>query len=118
MMPNGIRASQTEGEAPKGEARFDIVHSNAIRFFPELAKEAGGDPEALLRSARIDPLVLSRRGSILGYREMVNLFAIAAAELRCPDFGLRLATLQGGTRVMGPIGVVMKNSKTLGQALG
>jgi AraC-like DNA-binding protein len=31
---------------------------------------------------------------------------------------MRLAALQGGTRVMGPIGVAMKNSKTLGQALG
>jgi AraC-like DNA-binding protein len=49
---------------------------------------------------------------------MIRLFEIAATELRCPDFGLRLAALQGGTRVMGPIGVVMKNSKTLGEALG
>ena len=97
---------------------FDIVHPDAIRFFPELVAESGVDPEALLRSARIDPLVLSSRGSVLPYSAMVNLLENAAAQLRCPDFGLRLAALQGGTRVMGPIGIAMKNSQTLGQALG
>ncbi|HVW70560.1 MAG TPA: AraC family transcriptional regulator ligand-binding domain-containing protein [Steroidobacteraceae bacterium] len=100
------------------EARFDIVHADSIRFFPELVQDLGGDPEALLRRARIDPQVLAKRGSVLEYRSMVQLFEIAAAELRCPDFGMKLAALQGGTRVMGPIGVVMKNSQTLGQALG
>ncbi len=118
MILNRVRAPRTDHAAVEGEARFDIVHPDAIRFFPELVKDSGADPEALLRSARIDPLVLNRRGSILQYRAMVDLLEIAAAQLRCPDFGLRLAALQGGTRVMGPIGIVMKNSQTLGQALG
>lgn len=119
MMLNSVRAPRTEAEAVKGEAaRFDIVHPDAIRYFPELVRDSGADPEALLRSARINPLVLNRRGSVLQYRAMVNLLEMAAAQLRCPDFGLRLAARQGGTRVMGPIGVVMKNSQTLGQALG
>jgi AraC-like DNA-binding protein len=48
----------------------------------------------------------------------VQLLDLAATELRQPDFGLRLAALQGGCKVMGPIGVVMRNSQTLGQALG
>lgn len=115
---SAVRPSQTDDPAAREEARFDIVHADALRFFPELVRDVGGDPDALLRSARIDPQILTHRGSILEYRAMVNLFEIAAAELRCPDFGLRLAALQGGTRVMGPIGVVMKNSQTLGQALG
>lgn len=113
-----MRPAQPPDEQAKAEARFDIVHADALRFFPELVKDLGGEPEALLRSAHIDPQVLSKRGAILEYRAMVNLFEIAAAKLRCADFGQRLAALQGGTRVMGPIGVVMKNSKTLGQALG
>ncbi len=104
--------------ATKEGIRFDLVHSDALRFFPDLVEHLGGDSEALLRSARIDPRVVGNRGSMLEYRAMVNLFEIAAVELRCPDFGLQFAALQGGTRVMGPIGVVMKNSNTLGQALG
>lgn len=118
MMLDSVRASRSDAGATKPEPRFDIVQTEAIRFFPELVADRGGDPEALLRAARIDTRVLSRRGSILEYRAMVNLFEIAATQLQCPDFGMRLAVRQGGTRVMGPIGIVMKNSRTLGQALG
>ena len=99
-------------------ASFDIVPSDAIAGFAELVSGVGGDPEGLLRAARIDPRVMGRRNSILEYRAMASLFEIAATALAIPDFGMRLAVLQGGTRVMGPIGVVMKNSQTLGQALG
>ncbi len=118
MMLDDVRASRAAAEAAKLEPRFDIVQTEAIRFFPELVADCGGDPDALLRAARIDPRVLSHRGSILEYRAMVNLLEIAATQLQCADFGMRLASRQGGTRVMGPIGIVMKNSQTLGQALG
>jgi AraC-like DNA-binding protein len=120
MTKNCVRAPESEVESAKQEApaRFDVVHADAIRFFPDLVESLGGDTEGLLRRARIDPAVLLKRGSILEYRAMLNLFEIAATELRCPDFGMRLAGWQGGTRVMGPIGVAMKNSQTLGQALG
>jgi AraC-like DNA-binding protein len=118
-IPYEERASAAlEFEAARAGARFDVVHTNAIRFFPELAESLGGDTPALLRKARIDPDILNRRGSLLEYRALVNLLEIAATELQCPAIGLRLASLQGGTRATGPIGVVMKNSNTLGQALG
>jgi AraC-like DNA-binding protein len=52
----------------------------------------------------------------VGYRSIVNLLEYAAEELHCPDFGMRLAALQGGA-VFGQLGVVMKNSNTLGEAL-
>lgn len=114
----GARVPRIEEEAARREGRFDIVHSDALRFFPEAVRSLGGDPEGLLRQARIDPRAFGKRGSVISYPAMVNLLEMSAAQLHCADFGLRLAALQGGTRVMGPIGVVMKNSKTLGQALG
>jgi AraC-like DNA-binding protein len=117
-MMNGVATTRTVDESARKEGRFDIVHADAIRFFPELAAQFGADAQELLRRARIDPEVLNKRSSVFEYRSLVNLLEIAAVELECPDFGLRLASLQGGTRVMGPIGVAMKNSKTLGQALG
>jgi AraC-like DNA-binding protein len=48
---------------------------------------------------------------------MANLLELTAAKLQRPDFGMRLATLQGGGRVFGPMGVVMKNSNTFGEAI-
>ena len=47
---------------------------------------------------------------------MVHLLERAASELKCPDFGIRLASAQNGAKVLGPIQVVMANSNTLGDA--
>jgi len=110
--------NRADDEFAKVEAWHEVVHPEALRFFPELVRELGGDPDALLRQARIDPEIFTKRGSILEYRSMVNLFELAATELQRPDFGLRFAAAQSGIKVMGPVGVAMKNSKTLGQALG
>lgn len=119
MRLEDVREHRMDGNAaPKGEAWREVVHADALRFFPELVRDLGGDPAALLRQARIDPDSIGKRGAVLEYRAMVQLFELAAAELQRPDFGVRLAALQSGTKVMGPVGVVMKNSTTLGQALG
>jgi AraC-like DNA-binding protein len=80
-----------------------------------LVMQLGGDPQSLLRHVGLTLSDLSP-ASTLGYRPIVNLLEYAAEELQCPDFGLRLATLQGRT-VLGPMGPVMRNSKTLGEAL-
>ncbi|CAN7364749.1 AraC family transcriptional regulator [Phenylobacterium sp. LjRoot225] len=109
-------AVDTLSSAP-ADADFELLHVDTLRFFPQLVRQLGGDPEALLRRAGIDPAIFSTRGPCLGYRAMASLLEIAAAELQRPDFGLRLAALQGGGRVFGPMGVAMRNSNTLGQAL-
>jgi AraC-like DNA-binding protein len=66
----------------------------------------------------IEPDLLDAPGSSIEYRSLLNAMQYAAEALDCPDFGLRLAVMQGGNKSIGPIGVVMKNSKTLGQAIG
>lgn len=108
----------TDRKIANDDGKFDIVHADALAFLPELVTELGGDPEALLREAKIDPAILLTRGSALEYRAFVHLLEIAATRLLAPDFGLQLAKRQRGGKVIGPVGVVMKNSKTLGQALG
>jgi AraC-like DNA-binding protein len=100
------------------DARFELVSAQTLELFPELVRELGGVPEALLPQARINPAMLGKRGAVISYRSFVNVLELAAAELQCPDFGLRLAVRQRNSRALGPIGVVMKNSETLGQALG
>ena len=101
----------------EADAAFEVVYADTLRFFPKLAADLGGDPDALLRHVGIDPSIFSKRESSLGYRAIANLLEHAAAELQRPDFGMRLATLQGGGKVFGPMGVVMRNSNTLGEAL-
>jgi AraC-like DNA-binding protein len=98
------------------EPDFDLVHADILRFFPDLVTTLGGDPHALLQRAGINAEVLAH-GQSVGYRSIVNLLETAAEELQCPDFGMRLAMLQGGGAVFGSVGVVMKNSNTLGEAV-
>jgi AraC-like DNA-binding protein len=99
-------------------AQAEIVDADALRCFPQLVQQLGGDPNFLLHRARIDPAVFDNPGSVIEYRSLLLVLRYAADELSCPEFGLRLAATQGGNKTLGPIGVVMKNSKTLGQAIG
>ncbi len=96
----------------------EIVGIDSLRCFSELVTQLGGDSSTVLRRALLDPELLNTPGSSIEYRSLLNAMQYAAEELDCPDFGLRLAAIQGGNKSIGPIGVVMKNSKTLGQAIG
>jgi len=110
----GLASDEQESRCPPG---LDLMHTDLLRFFPELVCELGGDPATLLRDLGINPSVLSLGRMGLGYRATVDLLEHAATELQCGDFGLRLASLQGGGKVFGPIGVVMKNARTFGEGL-
>ncbi|WP_375396585.1 AraC family transcriptional regulator ligand-binding domain-containing protein [uncultured Sphingomonas sp.] len=106
-------------DRPGGEdVSFDIVHADALRFYPDLVADLGFSADDLLRESKIDPAMAGRPDSALEYRAFVALLARTAARTDVADFGLRLAERQRGGRVIGPIGVVMKNSKTVGQAIG
>jgi AraC-like DNA-binding protein len=113
----GVDPTSAAEHDTEHDAGFDAVYADILRGFPELVTELGGDPAALLREAGIDPSCLSKGTLRVGYRLTIALLEQAAAALHRPDFGLRLAALQGGVRVFGPIGGVMKNSRTLGEAL-
>jgi AraC-like DNA-binding protein len=118
MSLNPVREPAFDSDEAKTNSRLEIVAVDTLRFFPELVRELGGQSETLLRRARIDPAIFCKHGAVLEYRSLLQLMEYAAEELACPDFGLRLAVLQGGNKAIGPVGVVMKNSKTLGQAIG
>lgn len=106
-----IRSTADMGEVREESESFDIVHARLLRFFPELVASLGGDATALMRSAGVID------GQQTTYRQAVGLLELAARELDCPDFGLRLAARQLGSGVFGPLGVAMKNSQTFGEAV-
>jgi len=98
------------------DVAFDTVHADTLRFFPELVRDLGGDPASLVAETGLDPGCLAN-GLPAGYRSIATLMEHAANRLRCADFGLRLATLQGGGCVFGALGTVMRHAATLGAAL-
>jgi AraC-like DNA-binding protein len=107
----------TTRPAPTGETAFEQVFAGTLTHFSELVLELGGDPLPLLHAARIDPAEVDHETPRVSFRAMIDLLERAADVLHCPDFGLRLAARQGGGSVFGAIGVVMRNSGTLGEAM-
>lgn len=92
-----------------GQPAFDRVHAPMLRFFPELVRDLGGDPAALLADAGT--------GAEPGYGQIATLLDRTAAALDRPDFGLRLALRQRGGSMFGPLGQAMRHAPTLGDAL-
>jgi AraC-like DNA-binding protein len=92
------------------------VRVSALRNFADAVTGLGGEPAALLAESQIDPRLLEDRNGLIPYATLAELLERAAVRLNCPDFGMRLAALQEGTKVMGPLEVAMRNSPTLGAA--
>ena len=103
-------------DAESADGAAAMVRVDALRSFSEAVSRLGGDAVALLAKAHIDPDILANRHGLISYRRMVHLLERAAVELKCPDFGMRLAAIQSGAKVLGPLEVVMNNSNTVGDA--
>lgn len=108
-----IRDALRVGEIGSAPGEEDIVHARVLRYFSALVAELGGDAEALLCAVEIEPAAFAEKAS---YRQVIALLTLAARELDCPDFGMRLAARQGGA-MYGPLGAVMRHSRYFGDAL-
>ncbi|TYC94352.1 AraC family transcriptional regulator [Novosphingobium sp. BW1] len=100
-----------------GEPGADLDRTNArlLRFFPELWRELGGNP---VRVGDFSGVAASDPENIFfTYRKVSEALEIAARELNCRDFGMRLAAKQEGTGIFGPLGRAMRSSRTFGEAL-
>jgi AraC-like DNA-binding protein len=91
---------------------FDQLHASVLGSFSELVSELGSDSASLLRRSAIE-----QEQSSVTYGQLVHLLELAAKELNCPDFGMRLAVRQKIVASYGPLGLVMRNSRTYGEAL-
>ncbi|GFE90697.1 AraC family transcriptional regulator ligand-binding domain-containing protein [Steroidobacter agaridevorans] len=113
-------ASQKSEAALSASSELASVRVDALRQFDKLVGSLGGDAAALLQRARIERGAPDQGKGVIPFSQMADLFDRASTELACPDFGLRLATIQaahGATKVLGPLDVAMRNSPTLGEAL-
>jgi AraC-like DNA-binding protein len=93
-----------------------MVCVDVLYRFPDVVAQLGGDANALLSEVQINPASLNNRDAVIPHRTYVRLLERTAVELACPDFGMRLAAAQGGVKILGPLGYVMRNSRTLREA--
>jgi AraC-like DNA-binding protein len=93
-----------------------VIRTSSLAGFVELVDELGGDPDALLRKVHLRRRDLEDATALIPYATVVHLLATAAEELECSDIGLRLSQRQS-IDIMGPVAVIARNSKTVGDAL-
>lgn len=112
----GHKSLATAGNSSSRETGRTMVRVDALRKFHEVVTRLGGDAKRLLAKVQIDAAILHNRHAVIPYRSLVLVLEHAAAELRCADFGMRLAAAQGGMKVLGPLEFAMRNSRTLREA--
>ncbi|MEM7139247.1 MAG: AraC family transcriptional regulator [Myxococcota bacterium] len=95
---------------------MSMVRASGLSGYTELVEELGGDADALLARARIPRAALDEPQGFVLYGSLIRLLEQTAADLDCPDFGLRLSTRQD-LGILGPLGVAVRNCRTLGEAM-
>lgn len=104
------------GIDPSHYREFERVGPEILSLFPDVVRDLGGDPELLFGHVGIDPSAFRDGDAGVSYRQMIELVGLAAVELGCSDFGMRLACRQAGS-IQTPLLQLVRNSSTLGDAL-
>lgn len=93
-----------------------MIRSASLRGFVPLVEALGGDADLLLARSGLTREALLADEGLIDITAHDLLLDRAAAELDCPDLGLRLADAQDLT-VLGPVAVVIEASPTVAEAL-
>ncbi|MGV1003810.1 MAG: AraC family transcriptional regulator [Candidatus Nanopelagicales bacterium] len=94
----------------------DVIRATALSGFTGLVTSLGGDGDALLRRAGVDPKTAGDYERFISYRAVCAALAVATTDRECPDFVLRLQRKQG-VDVLGPLAVIIRHSETVADAL-
>ncbi len=93
-----------------------MVRAAGLRGLPGLIDRLGGDGPELFARFGADHRATDTDDAVLASLVAARILEAAAAELDCPDLGLRLAGQQN-TGVLGPLALAIESSDTLGEAL-
>ncbi|AOH87235.1 hypothetical protein AWL63_24065 (plasmid) [Sphingomonas panacis] len=94
----------------------DLISGTVLLNYPALVRELGGDPDRLLTAHNIAPAAVGVADRLLRYTAVATLVGETAADLNCPDFGMRLARKQG-VQSLGPVAVLIRHAETVGDAI-
>ncbi len=93
------------------------LRASALRGYPALVRELGGDPQPLTERCGLALADLDDPERIVPLGRALDLLDHTARSLGCADFGLRLARTQD-IGVLGPLALAMQNARTVSEALG
>lgn len=92
-----------------------LIRTTHLWGYKTLVEQLGGDAEAFMARFHLTPALAHDPNAFMPYRNMAQLLEASAAELDCPDFGLRLSHWQG-LDALGPIAVIARNTDTVWDA--
>lgn len=92
------------------------MRGTSLSNYPKLLAQLGGDPDAVLAGAGIDPATVGRQDVFVPLPRVAIAIESAAGATSTPDFGRRLAQLQG-IEILGPVGVAARTAATVADAL-
>lgn len=92
------------------------IRAASLRGFASLVRELGGDPAGLLRRFGLVEAALDDDDALVPITAHDRMLDAAAAELDCPDLGLRLASSQDIT-VLGPIALAIEAAPSVWEAM-
>jgi AraC-like DNA-binding protein len=100
----------------KSRTSDTTIRAAGLLGFRRLVSSMGGNPDALMDAAGIDPQALSSPDNRISYSAMIHLLEDCADRLQCPDFGLRLSVYQD-IDILGPAAMIAHYSDTVGDSL-
>ena len=92
-----------------------MTRSASLNGFADLVRTLGGDPERLAVAAGLPHEALVSPEVRVPLEAMAGALELASRELRCSDFGLRLAGFQDLTG-LGPLAIAIRHSETMRDA--
>lgn len=92
----------------------ELVSTRILGGYDELARALGGDPLPLMSHCGIESGLAADPQEKVALRLVAKLFELTAAELDCPDFGMRLGAGQDGLQLMGSIRPALEGARTIG----
>lgn len=93
-----------------------LVRSAGLQKFRQCAEDLGGHADGYARQAGLPNGALDTDELLVEDRAIAAALEIAAADLGCPDFGLRVGEAQD-FRMLGPLSVAMQNSSSVADAM-
>ncbi|MFD0489149.1 AraC family transcriptional regulator [Saccharopolyspora spinosporotrichia] len=95
---------------------MSMIRSAGLRGFRATVAELGGRAEDHARAAGLPVAALDVDDLLVPDHVLAEVLEIAAAELGCPDLGLRVAARQD-LGMLGPLALAIQNSPSVGDAL-
>lgn len=89
-----------------------LIRATTLWGYAELVSQLGGDPELFATRFGIPRGIENEDDAFISVDAYAHMLEASAEDLRCPDFGLRLAHWQG-LDIFGPVAVIARNAQTM-----